>query len=451
MEILDDLDGGAGWSRLPNAIVIDKPWAEGATPPIALGGQYRLSAAGVGCEVELVEQASKRRSLVYASASEALYLFIAPGDYRLFVRFLPPPGQYQASLHLEKPGLKARLGFYAAKIADVLKRPPADWFAVARRLLRGAPQGVTGARLGAVEEAAPLHIPARPAFAPAAIASDAAVSIIIPTKTHADLLADCIASLDLSPVVKDIVIVDNGATDPAMLACMEQMAARSDIRVIRHDAPFNFAELCNLGARQARYDMLLFLNDDVEALDGDWLDAMLAFAAHPDVGVVGARLLYPSRALQHAGVATNLVPGPGHPWRGMGEAEWRDHPLIAAAGEVDAVTGACLMIGRALFDALGGFDERAFAVTLNDVDLCLKARGRGLKVIYAPQATLLHKEGQSRRRDDDPAEQARRERELAVFYDRYPEAARRSVFYPAWLRRDTDTGSAIASVSASMS
>ncbi len=244
------------------------------------------------------------------------------------------------------------------------------------------------------------------------------------------------ASLGLSPVVKDIIIVDNGATDPAVLAGLERLAARSDVRVIRHDAPFNFAELCNLGARQARYDTLLFLNDDVEALDGDWLGAMLAFTARPDVGVVGARLLYPSRDLQHAGVATNLIPGPGHPWRGMGEAEWREHPLIAAAGEVDAVTGACLMIGRALFDALGGFDQQAFAVTLNDVDLCLKARARGLKVVYAPQATLLHKEGQSRRRDDDLAEQVRRERELAVFYDRYPEAARRSVFYPVWLRRD---------------
>lgn len=449
MDVLEALGGGQGWSRQGGRLSLTTPWAEGEVDTMHLAGQYVLTAVAVACELELTETTTKRRSLVYATPGEPIHLFIAPGDYGLFVRFLSPPGDYAAGLRLDRLKWIDRLGFLTAKAIQVLKRPPSAWPEALGRLLRRAPQGVTGARLGPATSAEPPPIPPRPAIEPARVPDDAAVSIIIPTKTRADLLVACLASLDLSPVRREVIIVDNGATASDMLDLLQRLAERPDTRVIRHDAPFNFSQLCNLGAQAARCDTLLFLNDDIEALDAEWLLAMLGFAACPDVGVVGARLLYPSRDLQHAGVATNLVPGPGHPWRGLPETAWRDHPLIAAAGEVDAVTGACLMIGKALFDELGGFDEDVFAVSLNDVDLCLKARARGLKVIYAPQATLLHKEGQSRRRDDDPAEQARRTRELALFFDRYPHAARHSVFYPAWLRRDTDSGASISSVASS--
>ncbi|HVZ29421.1 MAG TPA: glycosyltransferase [Asticcacaulis sp.] len=449
MDVLEELHGGQGWSRQNGQLSLIEAWAEGEASAIRVEGQYVLTAEAVACELELVEEATRRRSLICATPGDAIHLFMAAGDYRLFVRFLSPPGDYSASLRLDRQGRLDRLGFLAAKAIQVLQRPPSAWPEALGRLLRRAPQGVTGARLGAPVSAAPPPIPNRPTIEPAPVPETAAVSIIIPTKTRADLLAACVASLDPGPVRKELIIIDNGATAHDMLGLLQGLAARSDIRVIRHDAPFNFSQLCNLGAKAARFGTLLFLNDDIEALDREWLPAMLGFAARPDTGVVGARLLYPSRDLQHAGVATNLIPGPGHPWRGLAETAWRDHPLIAAAGEVDAVTGACLMIGKALFDQLGGFDEAAFAVSLNDVDLCLKARGRGLKVIYAPQATLLHKEGQSRRRDDDPAERARRERELALFFDRYPHAARHSVFYPAWLRRDTDSGASISSVASS--
>ncbi len=235
-------------------------------------------------------------------------------------------------------------------------------------------------------------------------------------------------------------VVDNGADAPDMVRYLTQLKDKAGVQVIRHDAPFNFSELCNLGARHARYDRLLFLNDDVEALEPDWLSLMMAHLNHDEVGIVGARLLYPSGALQHAGVAVNLVPGPGHPWRGLPREQWEGRPLICTATEVDAVTGACLLIKRDLFDALNGFDEEAFAVTLNDIDLCMRARQKGFRVIYAPEATLIHKEGQSRRDDDDDREAPRRQAELKSFYERFGAVTRQSVFYPPNLRRDTDRG-----------
>lgn len=507
---------------------------------MTLGGQYVIRPRNLHVEVELIEDTSARRSLIYLRDGD-IYLFIRPGAYRLRYRFLMRPGQYQdAGLTLTRLDTKAKFDFYAAKLRDVLRRPPSQWLGVLRRLGKPSP-GITGAKLetAAVAQAELATRSAHnldgwtlsnasgvgfyadiagvlatlPASAKAVIADvdvrqtdgsvrpslqtgfcfdrwhagppadavlltrgeidltnqivyhvplaigrretvqavqvkakvfaadrDDAVSVIIPTKTHADLLQACVDSLDLSSVTKELIIIDNGATRPDMIACLRDLSMRPSVRVLRHDAPFNFSELCNIGAQAARYPTLLFLNDDIEALDSGWLTAMLAYAARKDVGVVGARLLYPSGDLQHAGIATHLIPGPGHPWRSLPETRWRGHPIIDAPGEVDAVTAACLMIQRDLFQQVGGFDEEAFEVTLNDVDLCLKVRARGLKIMYVPQATLLHKEGQSREADDSATQTARRERELKAFYQRHDVHAHESLFCSANVRRDSDTG-----------
>jgi len=400
-----------------------------------LGGQYEFTAQGVAAEIQLTEAASGRRSVIYLSAGERLFLFVPPGQYRFRLRLFSVTAN--ARIRARKLSLLSRLGFLAAKLASVLRRPK-DWPALARTMMRRR-TGIIGARLKAATPA--MEMPPRPV--PVADAEpatgDVPVSIIIPTKYRPELISACVASLDLDPRPKDIIIIDNGSMDADMRLCLADLAQRPDTRVLRHDIPFNFSRLCNLGAAAARHDWLLFLNDDVEALDGSWLGAMLGYAAQPGMGVVGARLLYPSRDLQHGGIASHLVPGPGHPWRGLPQAQWRDHPVLSVAGETDAVTAACLMIGKALFDQVSGFDETHFAITLNDVDLCLKVRAAGLKIVYVPQATLLHKEGQSRRADDSPQEAARREAELKVYVQAWPEQADASQTYP-YLRRDTDRG-----------
>lgn len=406
--------------------------------PHSLGGTYRVRALDSVVEVEMVETSSLWRSVLYVRSGQDLTVFIPSGTYGLFLRSITG-GDPRIDIR-RMSGLQ-RLGFYIVKALSLLGRPPLDSIAILKRLLR--PEIQTG-RIEAttVKPAAKLLVegkaqPLKPQPEPVA----QPVSIIIPTKTREDLLDACIASLDrIEGVPFEIIIIDNGAERPQMLALLERLGNRSDTRIIRLDIPFNFSKLCNAGADIARYDRLLFLNDDVEARDGAWLANMSGFLARADTGIVGARLLYPSGDLQHAGIASHLTPGPGHPFRGVPREIWEVHPLLNEARFVDAVTGACLLAKREVFKRVGGFNERDFGISLNDVDLCLRVREVGLEVIYAPQATLIHKESQSRRDEGAPQEQVRYRRELAAYYHRHPQGARLSDHYPTDLRRDTDAG-----------
>lgn len=424
-------------------ISFDSVSAQGVTDPVRLGGTYRLHAHGQTAELELVETTSLKRSVVYASEGET-WLVVPVGIYRLYWRAIT---QYASDGGLELVRLTSigKAGFYFKKIASLVLTGRIDRVVVAiASRLKGPADWIVGVHLGKnVQTARAATI--RPVVAPVAVPSDLRfVSIIIPTKERVDLLRACIASLDMIAQVRfELVIVDNGATLDEMVAFLQAVAELPHVRVLHRPGPFNFSWLCNEGARAATAPVLLFLNDDIEARDGDWLDIMLGYLARADTGVVGARLLYPSGALQHAGIAANLVPGPGHPWLGLPNAELETNPLIASSGEVDAVTGACLMLRKTLFEKLGGFNETDFAVTLNDVDLCLRVRESGLMVVYVAQAKLIHKEGQSRPADDRPEECARRTRELGAFYRRHEAYARVSCFYPPALRRDTVLASPI--------
>jgi GT2 family glycosyltransferase len=156
---------------------------------------------------------------------------------------------------------------------------------------------------------------------------------------------------------------------------------------------FNFAAMNNLGAKSANGSMLLFLNDDVEPLHADWMGRMVAHLQRPEAGAVGAKLLYPSGAIQHAGIALGMMDGVGHPGRGLFRSDL--FPWMDTTRNVSAITGACLGLRREVFEELGGFDE-LFLVNYNDVDLCLRLRERGYEVIYDATVRLVHKESASR-------------------------------------------------------
>lgn len=178
---------------------------------------------------------------------------------------------------------------------------------------------------------------------------------------------------------------------------MVEHEIETGLPVIRvpYSGPFHFARMNNLGARRATGDILVFLNDDVEPLDRRWLTALVEHVERPAVGIAGARLLYPSGAIQHAGMAVGIMEGVGHPYRDtFGSAWWHWLPFTR---NVAAVTGACLAIRRTVFEQLGGFDE-AFPVNYNDADLCLRARETGYEVIYEPEAVLRHEECRTRTR-----------------------------------------------------
>lgn len=410
-----------------------------------LDGLYQLSLCAGCLELEFTETDTLRRSVIRVAENYPVFLSLPPANYRIYYRLLSGfDDNLPIRIQAQRVELAQRLALYVRKIVSLHRLSPVEALKKVKAGLWGKRhKAAVGLSLGRAE--APMRrvrdysITPAPPVSP--LPADTLVSIIIPSKDRFDLLKACVESLSLIRFpAYEVIIIDNGSETAEMQACLQALRQRPEVRVFRHDIPFNFSRLCNLGAAEAAHDWLLFLNDDTEALEGRWLEALCAQALAKDVGITGARLLYPSGDLQHAGIASHLLPGPGHPWRGAPESLWRSHPLLSQACEVDAVTGACLMVTKSLFWQLGGFNETDFAISLNDVDLCLRARECGYRVIYTPEATLLHKEGQSRRADDHESEQPRRQSELRAFVRRHPVAARRSVYYPPALPRDTDQG-----------
>lgn len=403
-------------------------------PPRLLAGPCLFLAIGGELEVELMETQSLQRSVVYLKDGDSLVVFIPRGEYGIWLRQLD--SRHVATLNIFVMNIWDRISFFTKKFINLLKRGPFIAINAFIGFLRRRGR-VTAAKIESQSNEAVLNVTHRDLILPSAVNTYPSISIIISTKIRADLLRACVGSLDrLRELVTELIVVDNGAVGKDMLELLDELRVRPNTTVLRMDVPFNFSRLCNAGANLAKHEFLLFLNDDIEASNNNWLTQMLAYAVRPDVGIVGARLLYPSGDLQHAGIASHFVPGPGHPWIGAPRHVWEVNPLVMQSGEVDAVTGACLLIRRSLFWDLNGFDEGAFAITLNDVDLCLRVRKLGLKVIYAAEAELFHKESQSRRSDDHPSQRLRRQNELKSYLLSHGVFARNSVFYPHTWRRD---------------
>ncbi|MFM8734327.1 MAG: glycosyltransferase family 2 protein [Pirellulales bacterium] len=245
-------------------------------------------------------------------------------------------------------------------------------------------------------------------------------SIIICTRDHASLLRIAIESIVSKTTYPDyeIVVLDNGSRDPAALDYLAAIAARPGITVIRDDSPFNYSRLNNTAVARARGRMLCLLNDDIEVLTPDWLNEMVSFAAQPDVGAVGARLWYPDGTLQHGGVIIGIggVAGHAHPRLPKGDTGYFCRAVLQQ--ELSAVTAACLVMRREVFEQVGGLDER-IAVAFNDVDLCLRIRSAGYRIIWTPFAELIHHESASRGYEDTPEKLARFHREVRFMQERW--------------------------------
>ena len=224
-------------------------------------------------------------------------------------------------------------------------------------------------------------------------------TIVIPTRDRVDLLRNCVESLTKSGGRRDweAVVVDNGSKDPATLEYLRRISREPRIRVLDRQGPFNFSALCNAGAAAAFAPVLVFLNNDVEALAPDWLDLLLGWTSQPSVGAVGAKLVYPDGRLQHGGVVIG-VDGHASHFERFGKP---DEPgLFGRLGvphEVSAVTGACLAVEKAKFDAVGGFDAVNLPVEYSDVDFCLRLAERGWTALVEPAALLVHREAATRR------------------------------------------------------
>lgn len=238
----------------------------------------------------------------------------------------------------------------------------------------------------------------------AALRAHPLVSIVIPTRDNARLLRTTIESVQQRTAYDryEIVVVDTGSTEPEAVAYLQSL--EPSCRVLVWRAPFNYSAVNNLGVAQSSGDHLLFLNNDVEVIHGDWLVAMLEHAQQPEVGAVGARLLYADGRIQHAGVVVGINRSAGNAFRTQPGEPAGSPRLADLARDALAVTGACMLVPRRVFDEVGGFDER-LRLVLNDVDLCLRIRQRGYRVVYTPQARLYHYEGSSRGLAHPPADQ----------------------------------------------
>jgi GT2 family glycosyltransferase len=244
------------------------------------------------------------------------------------------------------------------------------------------------------------------------------VSVIVPTRDQSELLATCVDGLlnrtDYPAI--EVLIVDNNSSSPKALAYFAKIQADARVRVIAAPGPFNYADLNNRAAAQARGEILLLLNNDIKVIDRDWLREMVSHAARHDVGAVGARLIYADGRLQHGGIVLGVGGVAGH-YR-VGERRNSAGPFgwLALTRTTSAVTGACLAVRREVYEEVGGLDAQNLAVGFGDVDLCLRIRECGYRNVWTPEAELYHLESASRGLDlkGEKAERFSRETEVML-------------------------------------
>lgn len=236
------------------------------------------------------------------------------------------------------------------------------------------------------------------------------VSLLVPTRDGVDILKPCVdAILERTDYRHfELLILDNQSSCPETLAYMADVEQRdSRVKVLRWNHPFNYSAVNNFGARHARGDIIGLVNNDIEPVDGAWLSEMVSQAQRPDIGCVGAKLYYPNGTIQHGGVVLGIGGVAGHAHRFFQRDEAGYGGRLKLVQNLSAVTAACLLLRREVFEQVGGLNEADLAVAYNDVDLCLKVQAAGYRNLWTPYAELYHHESISRGADDTPAKRAR--------------------------------------------
>lgn len=257
------------------------------------------------------------------------------------------------------------------------------------------------------------------------------VSIIIPTRNALKLMRQCIESIVGKTTYPnyEIIIVDNASDDPAALAYFETLAKRPDVRVMRDERDFNYSALNNAAVEAARGELIALVNNDIEVMTPEWLSEMVALACQPGVGAVGARLWYPDMTVQHAGVLLGVGGLAGHANKGLPRGLNGYAGRAALVQSFSAVTAACLVIRKSIYQEVGGLDEVHLKVAFNDVDLCLRVREAGYRNVWTPYAELMHHESATRGDDIASEKRARLEGETACMHLRWGALLQRDPSY----------------------
>jgi len=243
------------------------------------------------------------------------------------------------------------------------------------------------------------------------------VSIIIPNKNNAPLLRKCLASIleKTTYTNYEVIIVENNSTDAAIFALYEELKMRAHIHVVHWEGKgFNFSEICNFGAQHAGGQQLIFLNNDIVIITPNWIEEMLMYSQRSDVGLVGAKLYYPNGSIQHAGVVLGLgeIAGLIHHSAPHGTIGYMGRLQIVQ--NMSAVIAACVMVKKQVFEEVGRFAPE-FAISYNDVDLCLKIRKAAYLIVWTPYAEAYHLESWSRGYNSNPKNKPNFVQETALF------------------------------------
>ena len=257
------------------------------------------------------------------------------------------------------------------------------------------------------------------------------VSLVILTRDKLKVLKPCVDTLLERTAYKnyEVIIVDNGSIEPETFEYFERIQREhSNVKVVRDDRPFNFSALNNFGVQYCSGEVLGFLNNDLKFTGGEWLEKMVAQVVREEVGAVGARLLFPNDLLQHGGVILGIGGVAGHNHKGRPKEDPGYFNRAILSQNLSAVTAACILLRREVFERVKGFDEE-LSVAFNDVDFCLRIRDAGFRVVYEPRAELYHYESASRGYENTPEKFARFEREVAAMKGRWQPVLVKDPYY----------------------
>lgn len=313
-------------------------------------------------------------------------------DYDLLLRYLEGLARHEV-VHVPFPAYLWRRDGKSFSVANLDKATRNARKALARRYARdGVPATVEPALSGDLHR---VRLDTSPQAWPK-------VSVVVPSRDAFSLISRILADLEKRTDYPDleIVVVDNGSTDPRVIAFYDEHRSRRPSTIVEIEPePFNFSRAVNKGVRLASGDLVLLLNNDIEVVEPCWLTEMVSCFAYLDTGIVGAKLLYPDKTVQHAGVIVGLGGLAGH-WFNNRPADVPG-PMgrLRVRQSLSAVTGACMLVSRACLEATGPFDEEVFPIAYNDIDFCLRAGEKGFRVVWTPFATLIHHESASRGSD----------------------------------------------------
>ncbi len=245
------------------------------------------------------------------------------------------------------------------------------------------------------------------------------VAIVIPTRNHADLLSQCLDSLEITDYPNyEVVVINNESDEPETLELLAEVSKRPNNRVLDYPHPFNYAAMHNWAIAQIDADYVCMLNNDTEAINASWLTDMVGLAQQDNIAAVGALLWYPDETIQHCGVILGINGEAGHRYKLSDKTAIGHGGRILLAGRLSAVTGAAMLVSKLAFDEVGGLDEE-FTVSLNDIDLCLKFTEAGYHIGYTPAAQLIHHESKSRGMDTEPTKKERYGTEVIRYWQKW--------------------------------